>query len=64
MSARLTPPIIADIVAAIPDAWLTGASPFRSREQWRAAYVQYLLRRLEQPHLFIEEAVRARSLLV
>jgi hypothetical protein len=64
MSARLTPPIIADIVTAIPDAWLTGASPFSSREQWRAAYVQYLLRRLEQPHLFLEEAIRARSLLV
>jgi HipA-like kinase len=64
MTARLTPPIIADIVATIPDEWLTGASPFSSRHEWRAAYVQYLLRRLEQPHLFLEEAIRARSLLV
>jgi hypothetical protein len=26
--------------------------------------VQYLVRRLSEPHLFLEEAVRARSLLV
>jgi hypothetical protein len=64
MTARLTPPILADIVATIPDDWLTGASPFSSRDEWRGAYAQYLLRRLEQPHLFLEEALRARSLLV
>jgi hypothetical protein len=64
MSARITPEIITDIVAMIPATWLTGASPFSSTEEWRAAYVQYLLRRLEQPRLFVEEAIRARSLLV
>jgi hypothetical protein len=48
----------------IPDAWLSGASPFHSREEWRTAYVQYLVRRQSEPHLFLEEAVRARSLLV
>ena len=64
LSARLTPGLIANIVAMIPDAWLSGASPFHSREEWRAAYVQYLVRRLNEPHLFVEEAIRARSLLV
>jgi len=51
-------------VGLIPDDWLSGSSPFQSREQWRAAYVQYLVRRLSEPHLFVEEAIRARSLLV
>jgi hypothetical protein len=64
LSARLTPDLIGGIVALIPDAWLSGASPFHSREEWRAAYVQYLVRRLSEPHLFLEEALRARSLLV
>jgi hypothetical protein len=64
LSAKLTPELIGGIVAMIPDAWLTGASPFHSREEWRAAYVQYLVRRVSEPHLFLEEALRARSLLV
>jgi hypothetical protein len=64
LSALITPALITDIVALIPEAWLTGGSPFNTKEEWRAAYIQYLLRRLEQPHLFVEEAIRARSLLV
>jgi hypothetical protein len=64
LSSRLTPDLIGSIVGMIPDEWLSGASPFHSREQWRAAYVQYLVRRLNEPHLFLEEAIRARSLLV
>ena len=64
LSARLTPEVIAAIVGLIPATWLTGASPFHSHEQWRAAYLQYLVRRLNEPHLFVEEAIRARSLLV
>jgi hypothetical protein len=64
LAARLTPALLTSIVAMIPDAWLSGPSPFESREEWRAAYVQYLVRRLNEPHLFLEEAIRARSLLV
>ena len=64
LSAQLDAPSITKIVSMIPDAWLSGPSPFHSREDWRSAYVQYLVRRLSEPHLFVEEAVRARSLLV
>ncbi len=64
LSPRLTPDLITRIVAKIPDTWLNGDSPFRSREEWRSAYTQYLVRRLSEPHLFLEEAIRARSLLV
>jgi hypothetical protein len=64
LSALITPPVVTDIVALIPDAWLTDGSPFNTQEEWRVAYIQYLSRRLEQPHLFVEEAIHARSLLV
>jgi hypothetical protein len=64
LSPLLTPALITQIVAKIPDAWLHGDSPFRSREEWRSAYIEYLVRRLSEPHLFLEEALRARSLLV
>jgi hypothetical protein len=62
LSARITPQVIRDSVALIPDDWLTADSPFESSKQHRDAYVQYLLRRLQSPHAFAEEAIRARSL--
>lgn len=62
MTGRLTPDIIGGIVGLIPDAWLVGRSPFGGNNQHRDAYAQYLLNRLEPPHLFLEEAIRARSL--
>jgi hypothetical protein len=62
MNGRLTPEIIGSIVEQIPDDWLLGSSAFGSNQQHRAAYLEYLLRRLEPPHNFLEEAIRARSL--
>jgi hypothetical protein len=64
LGPQLTPALITQTVSMIPDAWLGGSSPFHSREELRSAYVQYLVRRLSEPHLFLEEAIRARSLLV
>jgi hypothetical protein len=63
-SARLSARLLTHIVGMIPDAWLSGSAPFESRDEWRAAYVGYLVKRLSEPHLFVEEAIRARSLLV
>lgn len=64
MSARITPELIRSIVAAIPDSWLTGDTTFAQLGQYRDAYHGYLLRRLQPPHAFVEEAIRARALLV
>ncbi|MGC3981715.1 MAG: hypothetical protein QM808_10670 [Steroidobacteraceae bacterium] len=63
-SARLTPALIEEIVALIPDTWLQTDKTFSSPAEYRAAYAQYLQRRLSQPQAFVEEALRARSLLV
>jgi hypothetical protein len=64
MTARITPEVIRNIVALIPDTWLAERSVFETTDLNRKAYVDYLLRRLGSPHAFVEEAIRARSLLV
>ena len=64
MSERVTPDIIDSIVKLIPEVWLVGDSRFGESNQHRKAYTEYLLSRLEPPHLFLDEAIRARSLYV
>jgi hypothetical protein len=64
MTERLTPDIIGRIVNLIPDTWLVADSPFSESNQHRDAYVEYLLNRLELSHIFLEEAIHARSLYV
>ena len=59
-SARLTAPIMQNIVARIPDSWL-GDAPFPSIDAHRQAYVDYLMRRIAAPRAFAEEAIRAQS---
>jgi hypothetical protein len=52
--ARLTPEVLKGIVALVPDDWVeTG--------ERRAAYTDYLVRRLEAPRAFVGEAIRART---
>ena len=62
MTGRITPAIIDGVVNLIPDAWLAGDAVFGESHQHRDAYTEYLLSRLDPPHVFLEEAVRARSL--
>jgi hypothetical protein len=62
MTGRMTPDIMEGIVKLIPDAWLVGDSSLGGSNQYRDAYMEYLLSRLEPPHVFLEEAIRARSL--
>jgi hypothetical protein len=58
LQARLSPEIIRDAVALIPDVWLTG-NAFGGPAAHREAYVEYLTRRLQPPQAFFEEALRA-----
>lgn len=61
MTARLMPEVIDRIVQLIPESWLVEDSPFTGSQQHRDAYVEYLMQRLEPPHVFLEEAIHARS---
>ena len=62
MTERITLNIMDSIVQLIPDAWLVGDSSSGGSNLYRDAYMEYLLSRLEPPHVFLEEAIRARSL--
>jgi hypothetical protein len=66
--AELAPMITAEaidaIVAEVPESWLGDVSLFANIEEHRAAYRDWLLRRVAQPREWVEEAVRARTLLV
>jgi len=62
MAERLTPEIIRETVELIPESWLAAEASFNGPEQHRAAYVEYLLERLEGPRAFAEEAINARTL--
>ena len=64
LAQRLTRDKLEAVVALIPESWLGGDPPFPSAKEHRAAYVDYLARRLAAPRLWEEEAARARTLLV
>jgi hypothetical protein len=64
MTAAITEDAIREVVELAPDEWMVGNSPFQTTAANRAAYVQYLLRRLDEPRYFLEEAMRARSVQV
>jgi hypothetical protein len=61
---KLTPSIIQEIVREIPDEWLVNHDQFADHETYRAAYVEYLLERLDCSQVFVEEALRARDQLI
>ncbi|HYJ42664.1 MAG TPA: HipA family kinase [Steroidobacteraceae bacterium] len=64
MMARITPALIQDVVALVPDDWLASDKAFASPELARESYIQHLSRRLQSPREFLEEAKRARAMLV
>ena len=64
MRARVTPALIEEVVALVPDAWLASDKVFAQPALAREAYVRHLTGRLRQPSAFLEEAKRARSMLV
>jgi hypothetical protein len=57
LTAMLTPAVLEEIMALIPEEWLDAP-------EQRAGYRQWLQRRLEEPREWVEEAIRARTLLV
>lgn len=64
LCARLTPEVIRSIVGLIPEQWLSHEPRFVEIEKQRAAYAEYLLKRLEEPRNFVEEAKNARALYI
>ena len=63
LKAILTPPLIADILALIPDEWLDERL-FESAESQRNAYAHFLNTRIENSSVFVKEAENARQTLI
>jgi hypothetical protein len=57
LAAKLTPAVLAELVAAIPAEWLADAGG----EARRADYLQYLTQRLAAPRAFAREAASASA---
>ena len=64
MAERLTPEAVEAVIEAIPESWLGDVPLFPTVGEHRAAYRQYLQRRLEPPRKWVEEAINARALLI
>ncbi len=60
LTAIISEEVITGIVDLIPDDWMQNNSPFSTTAENRRAYVKYLVRRLQEPRNFVEEAIRAR----
>ena len=60
MTKAITKELITKVVDFVPDEWLKEDSGFQTTAEHRHAYVEYLVRRVETPRPFVEEAIRAR----
>lgn len=63
MKALLTPQLIHDILALIPEEWLDERS-FDTAEQQREAYAHFLNTRIQNSSVFVNEAENARQTLI
>ena len=64
LSSKIDATLLEALLSIIPDEWLLVDAPFSSVEEHRKAYLDYLQRRLQTPHTYIEEATRARDQLI
>jgi hypothetical protein len=64
LRARAGRPVFAEILESVPDDWLLPEPGIPTAAAKRAAYVDYLMERLNAAPWFVEEAVRARTALV
>jgi hypothetical protein len=60
-AGRIDRALLVELAEALPGLWLPKDPTIGDAAAQRAAYVRYLLRRLEPPRTFAEEAERART---
>ncbi len=63
LSALVTADLVHGLLAQVPDSWFheSGSAAFAGPAEYRAAYADYLLRRIAAPRAFAEEAIRAQA---
>jgi hypothetical protein len=62
MKALLTPDKLAHLVRSIPESWIPDDPGFAGKAGQREAYLNYFLLRLQSSSIFVQEAIRARTL--
>lgn len=60
----LTPELIADIVALVPEEWLADDYSFATSAEHRYAYMHFLEMRVNHSEIFVKEAQNARKALI
>ena len=60
LAPRVDEALLRSVVALVPDAWLTGEPAYPDVAAHRAAYVDYLWTRLQEPRPFVVPAEEAR----
>jgi hypothetical protein len=58
---KLTPELLDQIVAEVPDAWLDAIPLNLTPAERRAGYLDFFVRRLAASHIFEQEAISARA---
>ena len=56
--------LVENIVAAIPEEWLTDEPAFKSFEEHSQAYVDFLVTRIAHSEIFVNEAKHARESII
>ena len=62
--AILTKELIHDIIALIPDEWLNDVPEFKSVNEHRQAYIEFLETRIINSKIFVKEAKHARESII
>ncbi len=62
MKALLKPDKLAHLVRSIPESWIPDDPGFAGKTGQREAYLNYFLLRLQSSSIFVQEAIRARTL--
>ena len=60
----LSPQVLIDIVAHVPNEWLLTDSPFTTADEHRKAYADFLITRLAHAEIFVNEAIHARETVI
>ncbi|MEX6686153.1 aminotransferase class I and II [Danxiaibacter flavus] len=64
MRGRLTPERIEHIVSLIPDEWLVNGAADETPAEMRQVYAQFINTRINNSHIFVNEAQHARKTLI
>lgn len=64
MTEKITPEVISRIVAMVPDSWLMNEDETVTAEDKRKVYRNFLINRLNQSAVFVNEARHARESLI